>query len=598
MDFPDPDVIFVNGVYYMISTTMHFLPGGQILRSYDLLNWEHAAYVFDHLDGTDAQKLTDDKYVYGKGMWAASLRYHKGTFYVVFVCNDTWKTYLFRAEKIEGPWRKSEIEGFYHDCSLLFDDDDRIYIVYGNRQVYLTELNEEMTGPKEGGLHRLIVEDSAKTPLGYEGSHLYKIEGRYYLFMIHSLEDRWRRVEACFSSDSLEGEFTGGDVLNDDMGFRNSGVAQGGIVCGVGGIWNAVLFQDSGAVGRIPVVVPVTWEKETLSSGKKAYRPVFGIDGKVPHELTLLVSDAAPEEYPDGTCAPEEYGETGGDATAPGLWPLTGSDDFKYGFEWGGKDVPDKDETLMTGESKEAEAILRDTIFHRRFGCFGLRSFWQFNHEPDPDLVFRDEKEGKLWITTDKLSLNLNHARNTLTQRMLYPEDTAEVTIDASHLNDGDCAGLCVLQGNYCWVGVEKKDGRLYEVMYAHTSTEGPWDLSPVKGDLIEERLISFGTPEGENGQCGPDKNHGQCAEEDRAAEGAQNEEATKICVRIEVHFEQEKDEASCAVRRGESWQEIGKPHKLRFRLDHFTGARFGLFVYSQKTPGGRAGFSEFIKGK
>ena len=50
MDFPDPDVIYVDGVYYMISTTMHFLPGGQILRSYDLLHWEHAAYVFDHLD--------------------------------------------------------------------------------------------------------------------------------------------------------------------------------------------------------------------------------------------------------------------------------------------------------------------------------------------------------------------------------------------------------------------------------------------------------------------------------------------------------------------------------------------------------------------
>ena len=134
---------------------------------------------------------------------------------------------------------------------------------------------------------------------------------------------------------------------------------------------------------------------------------------------------------------------------------------------------------------------------------------------------------------------------------------------------------VCILQGNYCWVGVEKKDGKLYEVMYAHTSTEGPWDLSPVKGDVIEERLIS------------PD-----------VAEGAQNAEETKIRVRIEVHFEQEKDEASCAIRAGEAWQEIGKPHKLRFRLDHFTGARFGLFVYSQETTGGRAGFSEVIKGK
>ena len=269
MDFPDPDVIFVDGVYYMISTTMHFLPGGQILRSYDLIHWEHAAYVFDSLDGTPSQKLEGDGYVYGKGMWAASLRYHEGMFYVVFVCNDTWKTYLYRSPKIEGPWVKSEISGFYHDSSLLFDDDGRVYIVYGNTKIYLTELDAELKGPKEGGLHRLIVEDVEKPRLGYEGSHLYKINGRYYLFLIHSLQDQWRRVEACFSADSLEGEFSGGDILNDDMDFRNSGVAQGGIVCGVDGAWNGVLFQDSGAIGRIPVIVPVSWEKD---------RPVMGID--------------------------------------------------------------------------------------------------------------------------------------------------------------------------------------------------------------------------------------------------------------------------------------------------------------------------------
>ncbi|MBR5040085.1 MAG: family 43 glycosylhydrolase [Clostridiales bacterium] len=514
MDFPDPDVIFVDGVYYMISTTMHFLPGGQILRSYDLLHWEHAAYVFDFLDGTDAQKLCDDKYVYGKGMWAASLRYHKGTFYVAFVCNDTWKTYLFRSEKIEGPWRKSEIEGFYHDCSLLFDDDDRIYIVYGNRQIYLTELRSDMTGPKEGGIHRLIVEDSDETRLGYEGSHLYKINGRYYLFFIHSLKERWRRVEACFSSDSLEGEFTGGDILDDDMGFRDSGVAQGGIVCGVDGTWNAILFQDSGAVGRIPVVVPVTWDGDRI---------VFGINKKVPHEMTLPVSDKAGEDY--------SYA------------PIIDSDDFKYGFSW--------------GENKDTEE------FKRAFGTFGLRSIWQFNHEPDLDLVFRDEKEGKLWITTDKLSQDLNHARNTLTQRMTYPGCTAEVSVDASQLRDGDCAGLCVLQGDYCWVGLEKRDGKLFAVMYSQNEERGVWDLSKKPAELLEEREA--------------------------------NESIFRL--RIETNFADEKDEAVCFVEEDNAWKKIGGTHKLRFRLDHFTGARFGLFLYSTKESGGKAGFSDFRLG-
>ena len=522
MDFPDPDVIFVDGFYYMISTTMHFLPGGQILRSCDLIHWEHAAYVFDHLDSTDAQRLEGDQHIYGKGMWAASLRYHKGTFYVVFVCNDTWKTYLYRSEKIEGPWRKSEIEGFYHDCSLLFDDDDRIYIVYGNRQIYLTELDADLKGPKEGGLHRLILSDSEETPLGYEGSHFYKINGRYYLFFIHSLKERWRRVEACFSSDSLEGEFTGGDIFNDDMGFRDSGVAQGGIVCGVDGKWNAILFQDSGAVGRIPVVVPVT---------RKDGSPVFGIDGKVPHELTLPISEKA-----------DDPSEEAGHKYAP----LFGSDDFKYGFSW--------------GEKKDTEE------FKRTFGTFGLRSIWQFNHEPDLDLVFRDEKEGKLWITTDKLSPDLNHARNTLTQRMIYPGCTAEVTVDGSFLKEGDCAGLSILQGDYCFTGLEKRDGKLFAVMYSQKEERGVWDLSKDPAELLEERELSSGN----------------------SGEGT-------FRFRIKASFKDGKDEAVCFIEEDGVWKKIGGTHTLRFRLDHFAGARFGLFIYSTKGAGGKAGFSDFL---
>ncbi len=52
LDYPDPDVIRVDNTYYMVSTTMHFMPGCEILRSYDLVNWEHASYVYDVLDST------------------------------------------------------------------------------------------------------------------------------------------------------------------------------------------------------------------------------------------------------------------------------------------------------------------------------------------------------------------------------------------------------------------------------------------------------------------------------------------------------------------------------------------------------------------
>ena len=105
-DYPDIDVICVEDTYYMVSTTMHFMPGAVILRSYDLCHWEILSYVFDTLDSTEGQTLSDGMGVYGKGMWAASLRYYKGVFYVCFVANDTGRTYLYQAENICGPWKK------------------------------------------------------------------------------------------------------------------------------------------------------------------------------------------------------------------------------------------------------------------------------------------------------------------------------------------------------------------------------------------------------------------------------------------------------------------------------------------------------------
>ena len=275
-DFPDPDVIRVDDVYYMASTTMHFMPGCAILRSYNLVDWEFASYVYDKLETTNGQLLMDNRGVYGKGMWAASLRYHDDKFYVSFVAIDTNKTYLFTSDKIEGPWTRSEIKGFYHDMSLFWDDDGRVFVVHGNTDIHLTELESDLSGPKKGGVDKVIIQDDReKVNLGYEGSHLYKINGRYYNFMIHMPKGKMR-TEGCYVADNIEGPWTGGDVLCSDLGNWNSGVAQGGIVQDKEGTWVGILFQDHGALGRIPVLVPV----------------VFGQDGypkfEVKPELTVL----------------------------------------------------------------------------------------------------------------------------------------------------------------------------------------------------------------------------------------------------------------------------------------------------------------------
>lgn len=124
-DFPDPDVIRVGDTYYMASTTMHYMPGCDILRSYDLINWELLGQVFEGLADNPRHRLEGENNIYGKGMWAPTLRCYDGTFYLLFAANDTHETYLFEAQRAEGSWKRRPIGGFYYDSSLFFDEDGR-----------------------------------------------------------------------------------------------------------------------------------------------------------------------------------------------------------------------------------------------------------------------------------------------------------------------------------------------------------------------------------------------------------------------------------------------------------------------------------------
>ena len=71
--------------------------------------------------------------------------------------------------------------------------------------------------------------------------------------------------------------------------------------------------------------------------------------------------------------------------------------------------------------------------------------------------------------------------------------------------------------------------------------------------------------------------------------------ESTRVRLKIEVDFDHMKDEAIFSYDDGFGWKSIGIPKKLYFKLDHFTGCRFGLFVYATKNVGGSASFSDFL---
>lgn len=288
-DVPDVDVIRSGNTYYMVSTSMHSMPGCPIMKSEDLAHWEIVSYVFEQLEDNDGHNLANGQNVYSQGSWAASLREHNGTYYVCFSCNDTRKLNVFKTDDIESSnWERHVIDGLRHDPGLLFDDG-RVYVIYGNGGIRITELTADATALQPGGVNQLLFETETEgIGLRCEGCHAYKIDGYYYLFFIDwPRVGHGRRRELCYRSTELLGPYEHRVVLDDDMGYHNKGVAQGGIFNTPEGEWYAMLFQDHDAVGRIPCLVPVTW-----SDGW----PVFGDEGRVPvrYEVPLRETSVQP----------------------------------------------------------------------------------------------------------------------------------------------------------------------------------------------------------------------------------------------------------------------------------------------------------------
>ena len=547
-DYPDPDVIRVGNTFYMVSTTMYFFPGGEILRSYDLMHWEIAARIFDAIDDTPAEHLTGTANAYGKGMWAASLRYHDGKFYVLFVSHGQQDTHLYTADAVEGPWEHHRIKGYYHDASLLFDDDGRIFLTSGNMQIHLTELAADLSGPKEGGIDKVIIKDNPdEVFLGYEGSHFYKIDGRYYITLIHWPKSTSRRTEAVYVSDRVEGPYIGRDVCWDDMGYHGMGVAQGGIVDTPDGRWYSVMFRDSGAIGRVPVLVPVRFTDGTAGE----YRD--GLSGQ-----TVKGTEVIPGTGQNGEAA-------GGQDGKALMFPEFG--------ETG--QIPESFETPDLNPGYKYEPLFASDNF---LGA-PLKPQWQWNHIPDNSLweVF---PKGGLAITTGTVSVNPVEARNTLTQRMAYPKCAAEVTVDAEGLKDGDIAGLIALQGKFGMIGIEKENGRYSIVRLIREEAAkgfgiGSNDHEPA---TVTDR-VDLGDPI-------------ICILDDTGERLVT--ERSLIRLRIEADFTDMADEVRFFYRETGRWIPLGGAHKLEFRLDHFTGARFGLCVFSTREAGGTAVFRHF----
>lgn len=299
-DIPDSDIVRVEDTYYMVSTTMYFCPGAPIMKSKDLVTWQIVNYVYDCLEDDDIYNLRNGNNAYGKSQWATSLRYENGIWYALFIANDQHRTYVYTTDDIEdGEWSRKVIDRQMHDASLLFEDG-RVFLVWGNGDLCLTELEPDCSAIKEGGIDQVIISSPRE---GYmlraEGAHIYHIGDWYYVLVID-----WPRggvrTETCWRSKSLLGPYESKTVLQGAFDGRGDGVAQGPIVQTQYGDWYAIMFQDHGAVGRIPTIQPVTWVDGWPIMGDNGI-PMKEVEVKLPAEGVNYVW--APDEFEESELA-------------------------------------------------------------------------------------------------------------------------------------------------------------------------------------------------------------------------------------------------------------------------------------------------------
>jgi beta-xylosidase len=260
--------------------------------------------------------LNNGKSAYGRGSWASSLRYHQGTYYVSTFSQTTGRTNIYTTKNIEeGPWNVSSFHPSFHDHTLWFEQDGRVYLIYGVRQLKLVELSADLSGIKPGSKEQIIIEDAsapakADIMLGAEGSQLFKAYDKYYLFNITWPRNGMRTV-IVHRADKITGPWEGRLALQD------LGVAQGGLVDTPQGQWFAYLFRDYGAVGRIPYLVQVKWEEGW---------PVLGLNGKVPETLSLPVKRSPIQSIVQS----DEFARKKGEPPLPLAWQWNHNPDSQH----------------------------------------------------------------------------------------------------------------------------------------------------------------------------------------------------------------------------------------------------------------------------
>jgi xylan 1,4-beta-xylosidase len=279
--YPDPSICRVENDYYLVTSTFEYFPGLPVFHSRDLVHWDQIGHVLDRPSQLDLDEMRPSG-----GLYAPTIRHHKGTFYIINTLVDG-KTrsgnFIVTATQPQGPWSEpywlDDVHGF--DPSLFFDDDGHVWFTAnrlnekgfytGHTEIYLRELdiqNMEFVGEE------IVLWDGAvKGAVWAEAAHIYKANGYYYLLISEGGTAHHHAVSIA-RSKNIAGPYEtnrGNPILTHrhlGLDYPIVGTGHADLVETQNGEWWAVLLamRPYGGyyynLGRETFLVPVTWEED------------------------------------------------------------------------------------------------------------------------------------------------------------------------------------------------------------------------------------------------------------------------------------------------------------------------------------------------
>ena len=263
-DYSDPDVVAVGDDFYMTASSFGCAPGLPILHSRDLVNWDIVNYALKEVPPTDFYGSAPR---HGKGVWAPSIRFHDGEYYIYWGDPD-FGIFMVKTADPLGEWSEPVLvkagKGMI-DPTPLWDDDGRVYLVHAwaasrsrfNSIVTICELNSD--GTKVISQPVLVFDGNDGVNHTIEGPKLYKRNGWYYIFApAGGVVDGWQIV---LRSRNIYGPYESRIVMAQGDTPVN-GPHQGAWIDNAAGESWFLHFQDRGPYGRVIHLNPMAWNED------------------------------------------------------------------------------------------------------------------------------------------------------------------------------------------------------------------------------------------------------------------------------------------------------------------------------------------------